>query len=67
MFFVLLDVISRQPTIADISHPRSDVNELLSLISVVRGFPSVKDKDVYGFDTKLDFNTVRSLLWPTET
>ena len=38
---------------------RDDVNELLELISVVRGFPSHPSKDVYGLDTKIDFNTVR--------
>jgi hypothetical protein len=33
------------------------VQELMSLISTVRGFPSHETKDVYECDTKLDFNT----------
>jgi hypothetical protein len=36
---------------------RDDVNELMSLISTLRGFPSHESKDLYGADTKLDFNT----------
>lgn len=35
----------------------SDVKELLSLVTTLRGFPSHAEKDVYGKDTKLDFNT----------
>lgn len=35
----------------------SDVKELMSLITAVRGFPSHAEKDIYGKDTKLDFNT----------
>ena len=37
---------------------RDDVQELMSLISTVRGFPSHPNKDVYGLDTKLDFSTM---------
>ena len=29
----------------------------MSLISTVRGFPSHPSKDVYGLNTKVDFNT----------
>ena len=36
---------------------RDDVNELMTLLSTVRGFPSHQTKDVYGLDTKLDFTT----------
>jgi hypothetical protein len=36
---------------------RDDVRELLSLVNSLRGFPSNESKDVYGLDTKLDFNT----------
>ncbi|GAB7352410.1 hypothetical protein MBLNU459_g2836t1 [Dothideomycetes sp. NU459] len=34
-----------------------DVQELMSLISQLRGFPSDKSKDIYGLDTRLEFNT----------
>jgi hypothetical protein len=37
---------------------RDDVRELMSLISTLRGFPSHPSKDVYGLDTKVDFNTM---------
>ncbi|CZT16662.1 uncharacterized protein RCC_02497 [Ramularia collo-cygni] len=37
--------------------PKDDVNELMSLVSAVRGFPSHATKDVYGLDTKLELNT----------
>ena len=33
------------------------VNELMSLISTCRGFPSHQSDDIYGFNAKLDFNT----------
>ena len=33
------------------------MNELLELISTLRGFPSHSSQDVYGADTKLDFTT----------
>lgn len=36
---------------------RDDVQELLDLVSTLRGFPSDPSKDVYGQDTKVDFNT----------
>ncbi|KAF1821078.1 uncharacterized protein K489DRAFT_411480 [Dissoconium aciculare CBS 342.82] len=45
--------------------PKDDVKELISLISAVRGFPSHPSKDVYGFDTKLDFNTFE-IQWSNE-
>ena len=35
-----------------------DVNELLSLVQQLRGFPSSASKDIYGADTKVDFNTM---------
>ncbi|KAF2717712.1 hypothetical protein K431DRAFT_341186 [Polychaeton citri CBS 116435] len=37
--------------------PTDDVNELLGLVNELRGYPSHPSKDVYGFDTKLEFNT----------
>lgn len=37
---------------------RDDVNELMELISSLRGFPSHSSKDVYGSDVKLDFSTM---------
>lgn len=37
---------------------RDDVRELMSLVSTLRGFPSSESKDIYGFDTKVDFNTM---------
>ena len=33
------------------------MKELLSLVSQLRGFPSDASKDIYGYDTKVDFNT----------
>lgn len=36
---------------------RDDVQELMDLVSTLRGFPSHASKDVYGLDTKVDFNT----------
>ncbi|QIX02373.1 hypothetical protein AMS68_007890 [Peltaster fructicola] len=36
---------------------KDDVNELFSLISQIRGFPSSSSKDIYGLNTKLDLNT----------
>ncbi|KAF3048328.1 hypothetical protein E8E12_011693 [Didymella heteroderae] len=38
--------------------PVDDVKELLNLISVLRGFPSSAEKDIYGADVKVDFNTM---------
>ncbi|KXT04415.1 hypothetical protein AC578_3641 [Pseudocercospora eumusae] len=37
--------------------PKDDVNELMSLVSALRGFPSHPSKDVYGLDTTLDLTT----------
>jgi hypothetical protein len=45
--------------------PKDDVKELMDLISAVRGFPSHPSKDVYGLDTKLDFNTFE-IQWSNE-
>lgn len=45
--------------------PKDDVQELLSLVSTLRGFPSHPTKDVYGFDTKLEFNTF-DIQWSNE-
>ena len=36
---------------------RDDVNELMSLINTLRGFPSHQSKDLYCLDTRVDFNT----------
>ncbi|EMD01044.1 hypothetical protein BAUCODRAFT_128056 [Baudoinia panamericana UAMH 10762] len=36
---------------------KEDVEELMSLITTLRGFPSHPSKDVYGFDVKLEFST----------
>lgn len=30
----------------------------MSLVSTLRGFPSHPSKDIYGLDTKVDFNTM---------
>ncbi|KAK3681512.1 hypothetical protein LTR37_020875 [Vermiconidia calcicola] len=38
--------------------PKDDVHELMNLITTVRGFPSHESKDVYGYDVKLDFNSM---------
>ena len=38
--------------------PKDDVNELMNIVSELRGFPSHETQDVYGYDTKLDFNTM---------
>ncbi|KAF1936714.1 hypothetical protein EJ02DRAFT_427253 [Clathrospora elynae] len=35
-----------------------DVHELMTPISALRGFPSHETKDIYGLDTKVDFNTM---------
>nr|POE47869.1 hypothetical protein CFP56_01197 [Quercus suber] len=34
-----------------------DVNELLTLVATLRGFPTDGARDIFGFDTKLEFNT----------
>ncbi|KAF1838863.1 hypothetical protein BDW02DRAFT_564465 [Decorospora gaudefroyi] len=47
------------------SVPQDDVRELTSLVSTLRGFPSHPSKDVYGLDTKVDFNTFE-LQWSNE-
>lgn len=36
---------------------RDDVNELNTLISSLRGFPSHSSKDIYGLDLKLELST----------
>jgi hypothetical protein len=38
--------------------PSDDVKELLNLVGALRGFPSSADKDIYGADVKVDFNTM---------
>lgn len=43
---------------------RDDVNELMTLINQVRGFPSATT-DIYGFDTRLEFNTFE-IQWTNE-
>ncbi|EME49814.1 hypothetical protein DOTSEDRAFT_68567 [Dothistroma septosporum NZE10] len=45
--------------------PKDDVNELMSLVNELRGFPSHPSKDVYGFDTKLELNTFE-IQWANE-
>jgi len=45
--------------------PKDDVQELMSLISTVRGFPSHPSEDVYGQDAKVDFNTFE-IQWSNE-
>jgi len=45
--------------------PKDDVQELMELINPLRGFPSHPSKDVYGFDTKVEFNTFE-LQWSNE-
>lgn len=37
--------------------PKDDVEELMSLVSAVRGFPSHETKDVYGEDARLELTT----------
>ncbi|KAK5164980.1 uncharacterized protein LTR77_009645 [Saxophila tyrrhenica] len=44
---------------------RDDVQELMDLISTLRGFPSHPSKDVYGRDTRVDFNTF-DLQWSNQ-
>ncbi|KAI9692815.1 MAG: hypothetical protein M1822_004809 [Bathelium mastoideum] len=36
---------------------KDDVNELMTLVNQLRGFPSSSSGDVYGLDTKLELNT----------
>ena len=36
---------------------RDDVDELMSLVSTLRGLPSHPNKDIYGIDTKVDLTT----------
>ncbi|CAK4032065.1 Hypothetical predicted protein [Lecanosticta acicola] len=45
--------------------PKDDVQELMNLMNTLRGFPSHPSKDVYGFDTKVDFNTFE-IQWSNE-
>ncbi|KAF2172990.1 hypothetical protein M409DRAFT_49489 [Zasmidium cellare ATCC 36951] len=45
--------------------PKDDVNELTTLVSTVRGFPSHPSKDVYGQDAKLELNTFE-IQWSNE-
>ncbi|KAH9844598.1 EntF, Non-ribosomal peptide synthetase [Teratosphaeria destructans] len=45
--------------------PKDDVEELLSLVDQLKGFPSHPSKDVYGLDTKVDFNTF-DIQWSNE-
>ncbi|KXL45131.1 hypothetical protein M433DRAFT_8745 [Acidomyces richmondensis BFW] len=45
--------------------PKDDVQELMTLISTLRGFPSHPSKDVYGFNTRIDFNTFE-IQWSNE-
>lgn len=37
----------------------------MTLISTLRGFPSHPSKDVYGFNTRIDFNTFE-IQWSNE-
>jgi len=45
--------------------PAEDVNELMSLINTLRGFPSHPSKDIYEQDVKVDFNTFE-IQWSNE-
>ncbi|KAF1968291.1 hypothetical protein BU23DRAFT_541479 [Bimuria novae-zelandiae CBS 107.79] len=45
--------------------PTDDVKELMSLIIQLRGFPSHPSKDVYGYDTKVNFTTFE-IRWSNE-
>lgn len=45
--------------------PRDDVKELITLVSTLRGFPSHPSQDVYGLDTKVNFNTFE-IQWSNE-
>lgn len=36
---------------------RDDVNELMALVTQLRGFPGSSSADVYGLDTKLELHT----------
>jgi hypothetical protein len=37
--------------------PKDDVNELMTLVNQLRGFPSHASKDVYGLDVYFELNT----------
>ncbi|KAF2862259.1 hypothetical protein K470DRAFT_243992, partial [Piedraia hortae CBS 480.64] len=39
--------------------PKDDVHELLELVSTMTGLPSNQSKDIYGHDTKVQFNTFK--------
>ena len=41
------------------------MQELMSLINTLRGFPSHASQDVYGLDVKLEFNTFE-IQWSNE-
>ncbi|KAK0262906.1 hypothetical protein LTR12_004432 [Friedmanniomyces endolithicus] len=45
--------------------PADDVQELLRLVSELRGFPSHPSKDIYEKDVKVDFNTFE-IQWGNE-
>ncbi|KAK5703577.1 hypothetical protein LTR17_021991 [Elasticomyces elasticus] len=45
--------------------PKDDVNELMSLVSTLRGFPSHPSKDIYEHDVKIESNTFE-LQWSNE-
>lgn len=49
--------MQRKPSSSINKYFRDDVNELMNVINQVRGFPSHQSKDVYGFDTRVEFNT----------
>ncbi|KAL9088163.1 MAG: hypothetical protein Q9165_006290 [Trypethelium subeluteriae] len=44
---------------------KDDVNELLSLVDQLRGFPGSSSSDVYGLDTKLELHTFE-IQWANE-
>lgn len=44
---------------------RDDVNELMTLVNQLRGFPSHPSQDVYGLDAKLELNTFE-IQWANE-
>ncbi|KAK3111531.1 hypothetical protein LTR53_013132 [Teratosphaeriaceae sp. CCFEE 6253] len=45
--------------------PTDDVQELLRLVTELRGFPSHPSEDIYGQDVKVDFNTF-DIQWSNE-
>lgn len=53
---MLLSIHFSIRTVTD-SYPRDDVQELMTLVNQLRGFPSHMTKDVYGANIKIELNT----------